>query len=192
MMRKLLALSALLALVACREDIAPPSPVAMTPEAVGHFCQMNVLEHPGPKAQIHLKDMPAPLFFSQVSDAIAYQRLPEQDGEITAIYLSDMARAPSWDQPGADNWMAQADAVFVTGSTRKGGMGAPETVPFSDPAAARAFAAEFGGQVVALDEITDDQVLNGAAAAAPDAAPTAGGNDDYLTRLRALQPKERP
>ena len=52
------------------EPDAPP-PVAMTPESVGHYCQMNVLEHPGPKGQIWLKDVLSPLFFSQVRDVVA-------------------------------------------------------------------------------------------------------------------------
>jgi nitrous oxide reductase accessory protein NosL len=30
----------------------------MTEEAVGHFCQMELLEHPGPKAQAHLDGLP--------------------------------------------------------------------------------------------------------------------------------------
>ncbi|WP_409998019.1 nitrous oxide reductase accessory protein NosL, partial [Escherichia coli] len=25
----------------------------MTEEALGHYCQMNLTEHPGPKAQVH-------------------------------------------------------------------------------------------------------------------------------------------
>ena len=107
------ALAALLlvaALAGCREEAVPrPDPVAMTEEAIGHFCQMNLLEHPGPKAQVHLEGMPGtPLFFSQVRDAVAFRLLPEQQGEITAIYVSDMAKAP-WADPGATNWIAAED-----------------------------------------------------------------------------------
>ena len=40
----------------------------------------------------------------------AFRLLPEQEGEITAIYVSDMAAAP-WEAPGAMNWI---DAVSYT------------------------------------------------------------------------------
>lgn len=186
-----LALIALLALAACREEggsAALPEPVALTPQAVGHYCQMNLLEHPGPKAQIFLKDMDAPLFFSQVRDAIAYQRMPEQSHAIVAIYVNDMGRATSWDQPGAANWIAADAASYVVGSRRAGGMGAPELVPFGTPEAARAFAAEHGGQVQTLAEIPDTEVL---APAGPDTrAPADEG--DYAARLRALSTEKTP
>ncbi len=180
-------LLAVLLLAACRTEPDAPPPIAMTAESVGHYCQMNVLEHPGPKAQVHLKDVLDPLFFSQVRDAIAYQRMPEQAAEISAIYVSDMARAPGWDQPGAENWVALDQAVFVIGSSRTGGMGAAETVPFSDPKAAQAFAAQFGGRVVALSDIPDAEILQ----ATDKPATVPAGPDDYTARLRALsQPAE--
>jgi len=186
-MKALLALGLLILLAACKSEPDMPPPVAMTPESVGHYCQMNVLEHPGPKAQVHLKDVLDPLFFSQVRDAIAYQRLPEQAAEITAIYVSDMARAPSWDQPGSDNWVALDQAVFVIGSSRTGGMGATEAVPFSDRAAAQAFAAEYGGQVMALGGIPDAAIL----LAADKPGPVPAGPDDYAARLRGLSQPEK-
>lgn len=159
-MTRTLAILALLALAACKEDLADtaPAPVAMTAETLGHYCQMTLAEHPGPKAQVHLAGMP-PLFFSQVRDAIAYQRMPEQSHAITAIYVNDMGRAASWDDPGIDNWIAATEAHFVVGSAVIGGMGAPELVPFSAPDDAQAFAAENGGAVLRLSSIPDDAVL---------------------------------
>jgi copper chaperone NosL len=160
MNRFLLAVLAALALAACKEDVADrPLPVGMTADAVGHYCQMNLLEHPGPKAQVHLEGLPAPLFFSQVRDAIAYQRMPEQSHAIAAIYVSDMSVAPSWEDPGAENWVAAEDAVYVVGASVPGGMGAPELVPFTTRAAAESFVAENGGEILALDAIPDGLVL---------------------------------
>ena len=160
MTRVLLTLLAALALAACKEELAErPDPVPMTAEAVGHYCQMNLLEHPGPKAQVHLEGLPDPLFFSQVRDAIAYQRMPEQSHAITAIYVSDMGAAPSWEHPGAQNWTAAEKAVYVIGATIVGGMGAPELVPFTDRAAAQTFVVEHGGEILTLDAVPDDAVL---------------------------------
>lgn len=136
-----------------------PQPVAMTEEALGHFCQMVVLDHPGPKAQIHLAGQPAPLFFSQVRDGIAYYKSPERDYEITAFYVSDMARAESWNQPGIENWFDAETAHFVVGSNVRGGMGAPELVPFSSETAALDFANEKGGRLLTLADIPESAVL---------------------------------
>lgn len=150
----------LLALVACRDESAErPVPVTMTEEALGHYCQMNLMEHPGPKAQVHLEGMLAPLFFSQVRDAIAFQRMPEQSYPIRATYVSDMSIAPSWQSPGIDNWVNAEEAFYVVGSKKIGGMGAQELVPFSEHSAAAEFAGLNGGKVLTLEEIRDDMVL---------------------------------
>ena len=176
---------ALVLLAGCKEEAQDLSAVPLTEEAVGHYCQMDLLEHPGPKAQVHLEGFAGmPLFFSQVRDAVAYSRLPEQDGVILAIYVNDMgAPGATWDEPGVTNWMALEDAHFVVGSTMEGGMGAPELVPFADPDAAAAFASEKGGTVMTLAAIPDAEVI----------APVVlegdiGANDDadYHNRLKAL------
>ncbi len=160
MKRVLVLVLAAHALTACKEELAErPMPVVMTAEAVGHYCQMDLLEHPGPKAQVHLGGLPDPLFFSQVRDAIAYQRMPEQSHAIAAIYVSDMSRAASWEEPGPDNWIAAEEAIFVVGTAVKGGMGAPELIPFADSAAAAAFIAVNGGEILSLSDIPDDMVL---------------------------------
>ena len=188
MRKPVVLLLAALALGACRDDIASlPDPVAMTADAVGHYCQMNLLEHPGPKAQVHLVGLPDPLFFSQVRDAIAYQRMPEQSNSIAVIYVSDMGAAPSWDEPGAENWIPAATAFYVVGSGQTGGMGAPELVPFADAGAAQAFAAANGGQVAALDVIADADVLTPVARGDESVADDAA---DYLERLKKLSAEQ--
>lgn len=177
--------AALLAVSACKdEQAAIPQPVAMTDEALGFYCQMAMTEHDGPKGQVHLEGAVAPLFFAQVRDAIAYARMPEQDAEIVAIYVSDMSHAPSWQDPGADNWVAAEDAFYVLGSDAVGGMGAAEIVPFSVRADAEAFAQRRGGRVGRLDEIPDDAVLAPAAGTQSD-----GDEDNYPDRLKAARQK---
>ncbi len=126
-------LAGLLALLptlgACqREAEPPPAPFAMTDEAMGRYCGMNIIEHSGPKGQIILAKYNEPIWFSSARDAIAFTMLPEEPKDIRAIYVSDMAKAPTWDQPGADNWVDARQAFFVIGSNRKGGMGAAEAV----------------------------------------------------------------
>ena len=144
-MKRLIPIALLLAVASagCTDatsEASKPEPIALTEEAAGHYCQMVILDHEGPKAQAHLAGFAAPLWFSQVRDGIAYLKSPEQSAELRALYVNDMGAAASWTEPGIDNWIDAADAHFVVGSDAKGGMGAPEIVPFSDPERAAAFA----------------------------------------------------
>ena len=76
-----LVLISLLALAACKEEVAKaPDPIALTEDALAHYCMMNIAEHPGPKAQIFLAGLPDPIFFAQVRDALSYLNSAEQDG----------------------------------------------------------------------------------------------------------------
>lgn len=171
-----------LLLAGCQEEVTQNTdPVPLTAETLGHFCQMNLLEHDGPKGQVHLDGLPgAPLFFSQVSDLVTYLRLPEQSNPVLAIYVSDMgAGGATWAEPGAANWIDAQTATYVVGSDAVGGMGAPELVPFADTAKAEAFAALHGGTLAGLEAIPDT-ALSTVDAAEPE------GEDDYARRLKSL------
>jgi copper chaperone NosL len=156
-----LALAVSLALAGCWEKQAaqPPPPHRMTAEDIGHYCGMNVLEHPGPKGQIFVASLIEPVWFSSVRDTIAFTMLPDEPKNFQAIYVSDMGNATSWDKPGADNWVEARKALFVIGSRAKGGMGGEEAVPFSDRAAAESFVGKSGGKIVTFDQIPRDYVL---------------------------------
>lgn len=170
----LLALAAALAGCNDKQAASTPPPRALNAEAIGHFCGMNVLEHPGPKGQAIVASVIEPIWFSSARDAIAFTMLPDEPKDVQAVYVSDMSRAASFDKPGANNWIEARKAVFVIGSRRKGGMGADEVVPFSDRTAAERFASENGGRLVGFAEIPREYVLaSGTAAerAAPDGAP---------------------
>lgn len=178
----------MIALSACKEEAAQDvTAVSLNPQAVGFYCQMELLEHEGPKGQAHLAGLPgAPLFFSQVRDAVAYMRMPEQSHAILAVWVNDMgAKGASWAEPGVDNWIKAEDAVYVVGARVKGGMGAPELVPFSDPARATDFAQASGGEVMTLSQIPDEAVLAPVELEAdpPDA------DSEFEQRLRALSRK---
>ena len=138
---------------------AMPPPVALNADAMGVFCGMNLMEHPGPKGQIMTGGRIDPFWFTSVRDTVAFTLMPDQPRDIRAIYVSDMARAPSWEDPGATNWIDARKAFFVIESRRQGGMGAAEAVSFGSRAAADGFVAANGGRVVAFTEIPAAYVL---------------------------------
>jgi copper chaperone NosL len=142
-----------------RQAAQIPAPREMTEEAIGHYCGMNLFEHPGPKGQIFVASLIEPVWFSSVRDTIAFTMLPDEPKDIQAIYVSDMGKAKSWDKPGAGNWVEARKALFVIGSRIKGGMGADEAVPFSERASAEKFASENGGRIVGFTEVPHDYVL---------------------------------
>ncbi len=148
-------------LAGCRDDttasMPPPAPV--TDDTVAYFCHMLLVNMPGPKAQIILEGVDEPLFFAQVRDGVAYMKQPERTAPILAFYVSDMARAQSWEKPGRNNWTDGRKAFYVVGADVRGGMGAPELAPFARREDAEKFAREKGGKVLAFDSIPDDAVL---------------------------------
>lgn len=149
-----------LTLIACKdEQVKIPDPVLITEQDVSYCCQMTVLGHEGPKGQIHLKGQPTPLFFTQVRDVIGYLKAPERDAEILAVYVSDLAAASSWADMGQGNWIDINTANFVVGADVRGGMGAPEIVPFANTDEAQKFIMQYGGMMMSLADIPEQAVL---------------------------------
>lgn len=156
-------MAVLMVLAACGDETAvptPPPPRPLTAEAVGHYCGMVVEEHAGPKAQVLVKGRDQPYWFTSVRDAKAFTLLPEEPKDILAVYVTDMARAGSWENR-TPSWMPAAEAVYVIGSSQMGGMGHPEAVPFSSVDAAKAFALDHGGRIVDWASIPEGYVLGG-------------------------------
>jgi len=156
-----------------------PAPFALTSEAIGRYCGMNVLEHAGPKGQIILDaKVGEPIWFSSARDTLAFTMLPEEPKDYAAAYVSDMGKAPSWEDPGADNWIDAKKAFYVIGSALRSGMGADETVPFSTQEAAAQFAAKNGGRVVTFNDVPRAYVLGtGDGETLKDTAPGTAAED---------------
>lgn len=160
--KNLLVLSAIVVLAGCSADAKQgpvPSPIALTEEAAGHYCQMVILDHEGPKGQMHLEGLRQPIWFSQVRDGLARMKSAERTSEVLVLYVNDMSKAVSWSEPGIDNWIKAETAYFVVDSDAIGGMGAPEIVPFSDEEMATDFANMRGGEVLRLADISAERVL---------------------------------
>lgn len=161
-MRFFFCLLALL-LTGCQEEVKIPEPETLTRAAEGHYCNMIVSDHPGPKAQLFEKGQSHALWFTSVRDALAYNILPGEAQQVLAIYVHDMGQATSWNKPQADGiWIRAEAAFYVIDSRRRGGMGAKETIPFRDKEKAGQFAGEFGGRVVTYENISPDYILGDA------------------------------
>jgi copper chaperone NosL len=149
-----------LVLGACNEEVSAPQPAHLTRAAIGHYCNMIVADHPGPKIQIHENGKGEPKWFSSVRDGLAYLVLPGEAHKVTAVYVHDMGRAASWDEPQSQAiWIDANQAFFVIDSSMRGGMGAMEAVPFLERGQAEAFAAQHGGKVLTLTQIPHDYIV---------------------------------
>jgi copper chaperone NosL len=163
----LVAAALALALAGCKDEktAAVPQPVEPTADSIAHFCNMPVLDHPGPKGEIFLKGRADPVWFASVRDTIAFTMLPEEPKEIAAIYVTDMGKAEGWLKPQPGGWVEAQAAWYVLGSGYDGGMGGREAVSFAKQEDAARFVARFGGHLARLGEVPEEYVLG------PDPSP---------------------
>ncbi|WP_255475099.1 nitrous oxide reductase accessory protein NosL [Pusillimonas sp. ANT_WB101] len=155
-----LLLVSLLTMAACtpKEQVPAPPPQEISLDAVGHYCSMNLVEHAGPKGQIFIEGRSQPVWFTAIKQVFAYTLLPEEPKAITGIYVNDMGKSKSWDQPDTGAWIAAREAWYVIDSDYVGGMGAEDAVPFGEKAEADSFAAKHGGRVVAYADVPEEYV----------------------------------
>jgi copper chaperone NosL len=150
------ALSAAAVVGGCAQE----EPVAATPIEIDRSttCSldgMNLMDYPGPKAQIQY-DHGGPDFFCDTVEMFSIYLRPEQQRRVRALFVQDMARA-DWNNP-VDHWIDARTAFYVVGSKRRGSMG-PTLASFASEADARSFAAREGGKVYRFDQITPDMVV---------------------------------
>lgn len=150
----LLALTALAPLAGCGEkagSTVSTAPVEISRSTSCELDGMLLMDYPGPKGQIHFADADRPAFYCDTLELLNTLLVPEQVRKTHAVYVQDMSKA-DWDNPvGA--WIDARTAVYVQGSQRKGSMG-PTFASFSTEEAARKFAAQYGGTVLKMSEIT--------------------------------------
>ena len=138
-------------------------------------CGMVIEQHPGPNAQVFYDgDSPEghdnPARFDSLKQCFFPYRLErEQLGwDLTVAYVTDYSSV-DYDvstQGGtttisshvaSESFARAADLQYVVNSEVEGAMG-PDFVPFSEQADAESFADEYGGEVVAYDDIGEGLV----------------------------------
>jgi copper chaperone NosL len=151
MMKQILAIAFVLLAACSKEETARPAPLEPDANAVAYFCHMSLPEHEGPKGQAFMRGQDKPYWFASASEAFVFlQTELFQSHDLLALYVNDMG-AGTWEHPAPGAWIEIHQAHFVIGSSRAAAMGGTEAVPFADPAAAAAFAQQYGGQVVDFD-----------------------------------------
>ena len=145
---------------ACDSATSIPKPKELTSADVGHYCNMIVENHEGPKAHIFEKGRSEPLWFTSVRDGLIYWTTPGEAQNPTAFYVSDMGQAEDWNNSTSKGiWIEAQKALFVINSEMRGGMGTSEAVPFGKHEQAMSFAERHGGDVVSFEEIPNDYLF---------------------------------
>ncbi|MFO7594180.1 MAG: nitrous oxide reductase accessory protein NosL [Pseudomonadota bacterium] len=127
-------------------------PVAIEAGDECHVCGMIITRFPGPKGEAFVKHQDEPKMFCSTRDLFVWLLQPETEAVVEAIYVHDMEK-PAWETPGAEHLIPAESAWFVIGSSRQGAMGAT-LVSFAKRDAAETFAGEYGGKVLAFNDIT--------------------------------------
>ena len=149
---------------------APPA-VAVAGAAACDECGMVISNHPGPNGEIYWEDTApeshdAPFWFDSLKQCFFPHYFEGDDAgqSLSAAYVTDYSAVDySVNAQGGTSYVtshtdadAFADATeleYVVESDVEGAMG-PDFVPFSDSNDAEAFASEYGGSVVAFDEVS--------------------------------------
>jgi copper chaperone NosL len=153
------------------EHETDPAAIALTGTKRCEECGMVIERHPGPVGQIFYCDNEPrthqnPAWFDALNPCLFdyYFDKQGQDWKRTAIYVTDYSIV-DWEvyAEGGEQFISshvEAEAfgpaeemTYVARTEVKGAMG-PAIIPFSKEADAEAFRSEYGGELVAFEEIT--------------------------------------
>lgn len=167
-------LIAIALLTACKNESvvaqAPVAPLLDVPaDARGHYCGMFLTEHVGPKGQVRVRDLAAPLWFTSIREIFSFLAAPDEPKAITGVYVQDMGRRRADGSFPPEAWIDARSAWYVIGSGAPDAPAADDAMPFATQADAEAYRARHGGTVVTFDTMPQAFVSAGSG------APPAGG-----------------
>ncbi|MGL1833097.1 nitrous oxide reductase accessory protein NosL [Rhodocyclaceae bacterium SMB388] len=130
-------------------DIFEPRPVPA--DARCPVCGMYPSRFPDWAGQVIFKDGAAQFFDSPVNLQLFLRNVsrysPYQASDVAVSFVNDIA---------SGQWTPASDAFYVHGSSALGPMREGNLPTFADRAVAERFAADRGGEVLTMDEITDE------------------------------------
>ena len=131
--------------------------VAMESGDECHLCGMLITRFDGPKGEVFRKEQGEQVFkFCSTRDMFSYYLDPENKRNVSQMLVHDMSKMP-WGSTSIDDkyFIDAKTAWFVSGSEKTGAMG-KTLASFSKQSDAKAFAVEFGGQVLSFKDINFD------------------------------------
>lgn len=134
-----------------------PTPVEFGDDTLCILDGLRLIDHPGPKAQIHWVGRDEPDFYCDTVEMFhLFLATQHRDTRIRALYVQDMSQA-DWYAPRGE-WMDARAALYVQGSSRMTAMGTT-LASFSEASAADSFVREFGGQILRFADVDADMVV---------------------------------
>ena len=120
-----------------------------------HICGMVILNYPGAKAQIFIKNEKEPLKFCSVKDGFTFILQPENARRAAAFFVSDFGN--STEAQLHEKMLSAKDAFYVAGSDVHGAMG-KTILPFKTKDQAQAFMREHGGKLLSYTQVTLEEI----------------------------------
>ncbi|GAB6860147.1 nitrous oxide reductase accessory protein NosL [Haloplanus litoreus] len=175
--RVLLGTAAAVALAGCSGTDDRPEPISLSDAGSCDQCGMVIDQHPGPSGQTYYQenspeghDPPARFCSTICTFRHRYETEP-QGWRPQVTYLTDYSAVDYGisESDGtrvisahlaAETFVPTEDLEVVAGTDVEGAMG-PALVPFSDGEDAEAFASEYGGDVIAAEDISQELVARG-------------------------------
>jgi len=134
--------------------------VAMESGDECHLCGMLITRFDGPKGEAFRKEQQDKVLkFCSTRDMFSYYLDPENKRNVAQMLVHDMSKMP-WGSDSIDDkyFIDAKSAWYVSGSEKTGAMG-KTLASFSQQKDAKAFAQEFGGQVLSFENIGSDTIL---------------------------------
>lgn len=127
-------------------------PIAIEQGDECHVCGMIITNYPGPKGEAYLRHVEVPLKFCSTRDLFSYLLQPENEPNVTAIYVHDMGTT-EWEKPEDTALVDARTAWYVIEQPMTGAMG-PTLASFKQQSAANAFIDKHGGKLLRFEDIT--------------------------------------
>ncbi len=133
-----------------KAEVTSTTPIDFDREHACSVCGMIIVDFPGSKAQIHYKNGKIDTFCSTL-DMFLFYLQPDRPRHIAAIYVNDMGKADQEHPEGY--WIDAMKASYVFAGDVMGPMG-EALVPFSRPEDVESYITDFGGIVIAFDDVS--------------------------------------